>query len=328
MGSWLVERLMDEGHEVFCLVRPSSDLSDLERFRCRFTHGDVTDLDSLMTSFSSMDAVFHLAGMVSYQRADRQRMELINVEGTKNVIEAVRKKKVGRLIYMSSVVAVGAGFSPSEILNEESPYNIHHLNLSYFETKRKAEILVTEATKNAEVDAVILNPSTVYGARDAKKGSRRTQVKVAQGRFPFYTSGGVSVVNVEAIVEAIITAWKKAPSGERYILSGDNITIKQLFQIIAQCAGVQPPRIKVPNWLLHSLGFTRDQMMQLGLVGSASSINRENALTATLFHWFDSSKAKTHIGFAPKKAQYAIEKSVQWMREAGLLKSLDSNTET
>lgn len=318
LGSWLTRALVQQGHEVYALVRAQSDLSELEGVSCNYVYGDITDLESLYKSFVGIDTVFHLAGFIAYKKADRAKMNKINVFGTENVIDACLTKNVRKLVFVSSVVAVGAGFNPKQILNEDSPYNVKHLNLGYFETKHAAEKLVLRAFKDKKLDCVILNPSTIYGEGDAKKGSRRTQLKVAQGRFKFYTSGGVSIVAVEDVVNAIISAWKNGRSGERYILSGENITIKELFTIIAEEAGVAPPPHKIPTVALFILGKIGDTMDALGMKGSLST---ENAWTATLYHWFDNSKAKKELGFNPRPAREALRSSVSWMKKNGLLSS-------
>jgi len=318
LGSWLTRALIKDGHEVYALVRAQSDLSELEGVRCNYVYGDITDLESLYKSFENMDSVFHLAGLIAYKKAERAKMEKINVGGTANVIEACLTKKVRRLVFLSSVTAVGAGFKPQQILNEDSPYNVKKLDLGYFETKHDAEQLVLKAHREKNLDCVILNPSTIYGEGDAKKGSRKTQVKVAQGRFKFYTSGGVSIAAVEDVVAAIISAWKKGRNGERYILSGENITIQQLFKMIAEEAGVPAPNIKMPNAVLFLLGSLGDKMEELGMKGSLST---ENAWTATMYHWFDNNKAKKELDFNPRPAREAIRNSVNWMKKNGLLSS-------
>lgn len=316
LGSWLTRALVRQGHEVYALVRAESDLSELEGLNCNYVFGDITELDSLYKSFADIDTVFHTAGLIAYKKRDRAKMEKVNVYGTENVIDACLTKKVRKLVYISSVVAVGAGFNPKQILNEDSPYNVKPLDLGYFETKRAAEKLVIEAFKKKNLDCVILNPSTIYGEGDAKKGSRKTQVQVAQGRFNFYTSGGVSVVAVEDVVTAILTAWEKGRSGERYILSGENITIRELFTIIAEEAGVKPPANKIPNFVIFILGRIGDWMESLGFKGPLST---ENAWTATLYHWFDSGKAQKELGFKPRPAREALRNSVSWMKKNGLL---------
>lgn len=318
LGSWVVRRLVDEGHEVYSLVRKSSDLSELHGVATRFVHGDVTDLHSLLQAFQEMDSVFHLAGLIAYKRSERAMMEKINVVGTQNVIEACRATGIRRLVHLSSVVAVGAGFSPEQILNEDSDYNMSHLDLGYFETKHKAEILVHEACQNGRLDAVILNPSTIYGPGDARKGSRKTQLKVAQGKFKFYTSGGVNVVAVEDAVDGIISAWKKGRTGERYILAGENLRIRSLFEIIAREAGHPAPHWLLPSAVLHGLGIAGDLMSAAGM---NAPFSRENAWTATLFHWFDSSKAQRELDFKPRAAEIAISQSVKWMKDNGLLQN-------
>lgn len=316
LGGWLTSRLVEEGHEVFCLVRPRSDLSEIKHLKIQYRHGDVTNLDSVQQAIQGIDSVFHLAGLVAYKKSDRPMMDKVNVQGTKNVVEACSENNVRRLVHLSSVVAVGAGFTPDQVLNEKSEYNLKHLNLGYFETKRLAEEIVKDAVIKNKLDSVMLNPSTIYGAADAKKGSRKSQVKVAQGKLKFYTSGGVSVVAVEDVVDGIMAAWKKGRSGERYILSGENLTIKDLFKTIAELAGQPPPPWLMPGWALHGIGAVGDVMSQIGL---PSPLSRENAWTATLFHWFDSQKAKNELGFNPQSAKIALSKSVAWMEKNGLL---------
>lgn len=318
LGSWLTKRLVEDGHETYALVRKSSDLTELKGIHCQLKFGDVTDLHSLLEAFPGIDTVFHLAGLIAYKKSERAQMERVNVEGTANVLEACRATNVRKLVHVSSVVAVGAGFTPYDILNEESPYNISDLDLGYFETKRQAELLVLEAVHQNRVDAVILNPSTVYGPGDARKGSRKTQVKVAQGKFKYYPSGGVNVVSVRDVVDGIISAWQKGRKGERYILAGDNLLIKDLFAIIAKEAGQPAPEKEIPTKFFHILGALGDF---LGLLGFSSALSSENAWSATLYHWFDSAKAQRELDFKPRPAQIAIAESVQWMKDNGLLKS-------
>lgn len=318
LGSWLTKALIQDGHDVYALVRANSDLSELKGIPCHYVYGDVTDLESLYKAFEGMDSIFHLAGLVAYKKSERRKMEKINVLGTANVIEACLAKGVRRLVHMSSVVAVGSSTTSDHVLDENSEYTIHDLDLGYFETKKAAEDLVVKAFREKKLDCVILNPSTIYGEGDAKKGSRKIQVKVAQGKFKFYTSGGVSIVAVEDVVRATLQAWKKGRAGQRYILAGENITIKKLFEIIAEEAGVPAPKTKLPNWVLFSLGRIGDIMTEFGLKGPVS---KENAQTSVMYHWFDHGKAEKDLDFHPRPAKEAIHNSVTWMKRNGLLSS-------
>lgn len=316
LGGWLTRRLLDEGHNVRIIKRPRSSLDEIANLKLDIVPGDVTDEASIVAACKGVDSVFHLAGLVAYTRAQREAMERVNVQGTANVVRACQETGVRRLVHLSSVVAIGASFDGKKPLNEESPFNIHHLNLGYFETKFAAEKIVKAACDNGQLDAVIINPSTIYGSADAKKESRRTQLKVARGKFPFYPPGGVSVVAVEDVVDAIVAAWDKGRKGERYIVSGENLLIKDVFDIIAREAGVKAPSIALPRAAIFAMGYLGDFMERLGKKGA---LNSENAWTSVLYHWFDASKAQRELGLKLKPASYSIGQSVRWMKDNGLL---------
>jgi dihydroflavonol-4-reductase len=316
LGSWLTRRLLKEGHDVSVLVRKNSDHSALDGLRCTKVFGDITDRSSCIDAFRNINTVFHLAGLVAYNPFERDNMARVNVGGTCNVIEACRRNQVAQLVYVSSVCAIGASFTEDTILDESSPYNIHHLHLGYFDTKHIAEKLVVRATKRKYFKSVILCPATVYGAGDAKKGSRGTQLKVAKGKFPFYTGGGANVVAVEDVIDGITSAWQVGRNGERYILSGENILIKDLFERIAKAAEVKPPKIFLPNPLLKIIGKAGDIMIKMG---KKAPLNSEVAWTSQLYHWFSNDKAKRELGFNPKPADFAIENSIRWCKENKLL---------
>ena len=315
VGAWLVRRLIERGETVHVLHRPTSNLEDLSGLDFVSKIGDVTDADSVRRACLDVDTVFHLAGVVGYSRKERALMERVNVGGTRNVVEAVQTGRKPKLVYMSSVVAIGASFDGTP-LNEESPYAIGHLNLGYFETKKAAEELVKDACRKGKIEAVILKPSTIYGAADAKKGSRKTQLKTARGKFPFYTSGGVSVVSVHDVVPTVINAREKGRNGERYILSGENLTIKDLLTRIADLAHAKRPSIYLPNPAVKLIGKAGDLLENMGKKGP---LNSENAWTSILYHWFDHAKATQELGFNPRPAQEALKESVDWMKEQGLL---------
>ena len=316
LGGWLVRRLLAEGHEVRIIKRANSSLEELEGLKLDIVSGDVTDELSLHSACRNIDSVFHLAGLIAYTPTQRTAMERVNVGGTANVLNACRANGVRRLLHLSSVVAIGASFDGKSPLNENSEYNVAELNLGYFETKHLAERLVQNAVLKNEIDAVMVNPSTVYGSADAKKGSRSTQLKVARGKFPMYPPGGVNVVSVEDVVEGIIAAWKKGIKGERYILASENLLLKEVFDKIAGFAGVKPPWFALPRPAVFAIGKYGDFMEAIGRKGP---INTENAWTAVLYHWFDSSKAQREFGIKFKPADYAIEQSVRWMKDNKLI---------
>ncbi|MCB0351231.1 MAG: NAD-dependent epimerase/dehydratase family protein [Bdellovibrionales bacterium] len=316
IGTWVTKSLLDRGHDIRVISRSGTANFHFPSEKIEVVRADITNQDSLTKAFQDVDSVFHLAGLIGYSRAMRQQMVTTNVVGTQNVVESCLKARCRRLVYMSSVVAIGASFDGASPLNENSKYELHDLNLGYFETKHRAEKIVSEAVTAGKIDAVILNPSTIYGPGDAKKGSRSTQVKVAQGKFPVYTSGGVNVVHIHDVVNAAYRAWEIGRSGERYILAGENILIHDLFKHIAEAAGVPPPRIYLPNPVVHTLGKVGDFLETKGI---KTPLNSETAWTSTLFHWFDNSKAKRELSLNPTSAKKAIGESVLWMKEHGVI---------
>lgn len=242
-------------------------------------------------------------------------MEKVNVHGTRNVVDACITNKVQKLLYLSSVVAIGASFDKKP-LDEDSAFNLSDYNLGYFETKKRAEEIVMEAYEEHQLPVYILNPSTIYGAGDATKGSRKTQIKVAKGAFKFYTPGGVNVVSVKDVIDCIHLVLEKGTPARRYIVAGENLLIKELFEIIAKEGGVPAPQWAIPKLGLKLLGSVGDLMTALG---KETSLSSETAVTSVLYHWFDSSRAQKELGFKPTPSREAISESVQWMKEKGLL---------
>lgn len=300
VGSWLTRHLLRHGHRVRVLCRRPDSLDPDLKVQCDIYQGDILDYESLLTASSGAQRIYHLAGLVAYRAEEREAMEQVNVEGTRNILKACVANHIPQLVYMSSVVAIGASLK-KQILNEESPYDISSLNLGYFETKKKAEELVMAAHHKGELKAFVLNPSTIYGPGDFKKGSRKFQLKAARGQLQFYTKGGVSIVSIEDVVEAALRVTELGRPGERYILSGDNITIKKLFQKIAKEMKTKPPFIPVPTFLVRLMG-------RFGLM------SRESTYTSTMYHWFDNSKAQRELDIQFKSAHYAIQQSTRWLK--------------
>lgn len=318
LGSHLLERLAKEGAELTALYRSEKKLEDfkaqdpaLDKLEIQWIKGDLfTDW-----SLEGFDFIFHLAGFVGYSEEERAIMERVNVEGTAEVLKkiaAVHNKC--KLIYSSSVVAVGAGENQQMVLDEESKYNMKSYDFGYFETKRKAEELVLEAC-NDGLHAVVLNPSTIYGPRDMVKGSRKFQLQMARGELSVCSKGGVSIVHVSDVCDAFIKATEYEKSGERFILAGDNITIYELLSEIARQAKVKKPRFVIPTWILISVGYVVHGLSFLGL---KTSFKLENLKVATMYHWFKSHKAKKELGFQPRGHKEALIDSLGWAKEKGM----------
>ena len=309
LGLHLVEGLCKGPYKVSVLCRRR--IPEFQNLPLTIYDGDITNAQAVSKAVEGQDFVFHLAGVISSSRRDSLLMQEVNVGGTKNIIHSCISHHIKRLIYMSSVVAVGASYCP-EVLNENSQYEEFCNSMGYFKTKKEAENLVLKAVSTKELKAVILNPSTIWGERDFRKSSRKIQKRVVEGRFPFYTKGGVSIVDVQAVVCAAISCLTKGREGERYILSGDNMTIQELFNILASEGGVKPPRFYLPSGVVKTFGFFGDI---LSFFGASFFLTSEKVLMGSLYHWFDSTKAQKELGFQTKSTQETLSQSVKWLKK-------------
>jgi dihydroflavonol-4-reductase len=309
LGNWITRRLVEMGDQVRIIKRPSTPIGDLGGLSLDVRPGDVLDRPSLETACEGVDLVYHLAGLVAYSRAERAAMEQVNVQGTKNVLEACKARGVGRLLHASSVVTIGASRTPIA-LNEDSTNPIADLRLGYFDTKLQAEKLVLEADRRGEIEAYLINPATIYGPGDARKGSRATQLKVVAGRFPFYPPGGVNIVHIDDVVDMTIKICQARARGKRYIISGENVTIKDLFVRLAGLAGVRPPLIPLSRRAIFAMGRMGDALERIGQKGP---LNSETAWTSTLYHWFEPKNITAEFGFRPRSADEALALSVRWI---------------
>lgn len=309
IGSWLVRKLVSDGYKVRVLCRKSSQFPLIHNLNFDKAFGDITDPETLSAPLQGVDIVFHLAGHIGYKKAERPLMEAINVRGTENILNAAKAAHVKKFVHLSSVVAVGAGLTSFEVLDEESPYLLSSYNLGYFETKRQAEKLVLAEAQAGNLHAFALNPSTVYGPGDMLKGSRKSQLKVMKGKLPFYPRGGVNVVGIHEVVDAIHRSVELATPGERYILCNDeNLYIKDMLYKIAKIAKSDPPKYELPAGVMNFLGF-------IGNFTGGKPIDSETAKVTQMFHWFRCTKAKKYLEFRPSPVDEVLASSVKWAKE-------------
>lgn len=310
IGGALNSALNRAGFHVLALNRNTTASLELAASGSEVFLGSVADAALIKKAVEQVDAVFHLAGVVSHHSRDAAIMQAVNVDGTRNIIEALRNTGK-RLIHVSSVATIGALDAPGSPLDETATYNLSALNLPYFETKRRAELDVTAAVQSGALDAVIINPSTVFGPRDGLKGSRSAHVRAVAGKLFACPEGGVSIASIDAVCEAMIYALEHGQRGERYILGGENISIFEMFKIIAAAADSNPPRFVIPTPLLKSLGYLCQPLEHLGF---KTPLNITAVRTATLYHWYSSAKAQRELKYKPLSAPEALRLSAEWIK--------------
>ncbi len=308
----------DASNEVHVLVRASSDLVSLEECRDRLVlvRGDVTDAASLRGQFDGMEEVYHCAGITYMGGKPNPMLPKINIEGTRNVLAESRRAGVRRVVHVSSVSAVGFG-TRSHPLNEQSPWNfLQYIDLEYPKTKHIAEQIVAEEVRNG-LDCVIVVPAFVFGAGDINFNAGRIIKDVYKRKVPFYPMGGVCVVDVEIVAEAMIAAMAKGRTGERYIIGGDNVSYRDLTRTVMRVTGAIQPLLPLPLWaarVIHRI------LGKLRLRDRVSKLFNMNLFTvASQFLYFDSSKAKRELGMRSEPYEESIRRTFEWYRDRNML---------
>ncbi len=317
IGSRLVHKLVETGHEVNALVRTSSDLTSLKDClgKINLVYGDVTSASSLKGVFDGVDEVYHCAGITYMGGKKNPLLQKINVNGTRNVLEASRLAGVRRVVHVSSITAVGIS-GPNRKCDEESRWNFDMIDLEYARSKHEAEQIVAEEVKKG-LDCVIVVPAFVFGAGDINFNAGRIIKDVYNRKMPFYPLGGVCVVDVEIVAESLIAAMKQGRTGERYIVGGDNVAFRELAQTIMNVTGVHQLSLPLPIWAAHLISYLLKFSKERNRISKL--FNMSMFTVASKFLYFDSSKAQRELGMRYEPYEKSIRRTFEWYREHRML---------
>ncbi len=319
VGSNLALALLDAGHEVTCTRRATSRTDHLQAHPVSWVEAHLGDEHALAAAFDGADVVFHCAAHVAIRNEiTRQHLEA-NVDGTRRVLAAVRRAGVGRLVHCSSVVTTAVS-TDGEPVTEDHEWNLPEQGLAdaYAHTKRASEGLVLEAAAAGEVDAVVVNPSFMFGPLDAGLSSGRLIVDVAEGRVPGYTAGGGNFADVRDVVRGMIAAWRRGRSGRRYILGGHDLTYKEVFRLVAGVAGARPPRLPIPKTAALFAGRLGDAYE--ALTGRSAKLN--TAMVRYAYcpgRLYSSARARRELGYRISPLEPCLRDAIAWFRAAGLM---------
>jgi len=259
--------------------------------------------------------VFHVAADYRLWVRDPDEMYRSNVEGTKAILEAARESKVRRVVYTSSVATMGFQ-SNGHLANEESPVSLANMIGPYKRSKYMAEELAIEAGKSG-MDVVVVNPTTPVGERDIKPTpTGRIVVDFLKKKFPAYVDTGLNLVDVAECAQGHIAALEKGRSGERYILGGENLTLKQILDRLADITGLPSPKIKVPYVVALATGVV-DQVVT-GYIRNREPRATIDAVRMGRKKMFVSSgKAEHDLGWKTVPVDAALRRAVEWFRDNG-----------
>lgn len=317
IGSQLVIQLASTPDEVAILVRRTSDLTSLSEVldRVRIVYGDITDRSSLGAAMEGIDQVYHSAGLTYMGDRKNDQLFRINVEGTRNVLEAAMAAGVKRVVHVSSITAVGIA-EKNRPVDEGCPWNFHEIDLEYARTKHIAEEAVAGAVSKG-LDCVIVNPAFVFGAGDINFNAGRIIKDVYNRRLPFYPLGGICVVDVDIVAETIIAAMEKGRTGERYIIGGDNVTYKELADTISRVTGAPRVRFPLPFALAKVLKSLLDRKKDRNRISKL--FNMSMFRVASEFLFYRSDKARRELGMRTAPHGESIRKAFEWYRERDML---------
>ena len=317
IGSSLVKKLTSTDDEVSILVRKNSDLTSLSDVlhKVRLVYGDITDRASLDSALQGINFVYHSAGLTYMGDKKNALLYKINVEGTRNMLQASAAAGVTRFVHVSSITAVGIAFDKKPV-DESVIWNFHQIDLEYARTKHLSEVEVAEAVKKG-LDCVIVNPAFVFGAGDINFNAGRIIKDIYNRKLPFYPLGGICVVDVEIVAETIITAMKKGKTGERYILGGENVSYKQLADTISKITGAPRVRFPLPFWMAKILKLALDLYKNKNRISKLFNMSMFGV--ASHFLYFDSSKATRELNMQYEPHEHSIRNAYEWYRDRNML---------
>ena len=319
VGSAVARRLAADGHELRVLMRPTSDRSNVDGLDVDIATGDLSDPVSLKSAVSGCDAVFHVAADYRIWVPDGgASMYRANVDGTRDLLRAAIEAGVGRFVYTSSVAVLGAGKADA-VSDETTPSTEADMISHYKKSKFLAEKEVDRLVRDEGASVVIVNPSAPFGPRDIKPTpTGRIVLDAAKGKLPAYLETGLNAVHVDDVAEGHILAFDKGEIGERYILGGDNLTLREIIEIVTAYVGRSGPKLKLPRAPLFPIAWAMEQIGRVA--GSEPPVTLDALRMAAKFMYYSSDKAKEKLGYNPRPAREALTDAVDWYRENGFLK--------
>lgn len=316
VGANLVAALNERGVAALVLHRESSSQKALEGLDYDSVLGDILDEpEALARCMEGCDWVFHVAAVADYWRQGKEWLYKVNVEGTRRVLEGARLAGVQRVVFTSSLAAMGMP-QPGQLLTEANEFNLEPAQFPYGHSKHLAELEVQRAVEQG-VEAVIVNPSIVLGARDVNQISGSIIVEVARGLVRFLPPGGANYVAVEDVAAGHIAAAEKGRTGERYILGGENLTSAEMVALVAEVVGRPAPRVRLPAWFLPPAAWAVRGAR--AILGNRVPMDENQVRLLARYVYADSQKAIAELGLPQTPVRTAVQRAYNWYNRNGVL---------
>lgn len=315
LGSHVARALADQGANLRLLVRPTSNLKNLQGLNADTATGDLRDAPSLEKAIAGCDTVFHVAADYRLWVHDPNEMYRSNVDGTRAIIEAARKNGVRRVVYTSSVATIGFT-SNGHPADEDSPVSLANMIGHYKRSKFMAEQVAMEAGRSG-MHVVTVNPTTPIGEQDVKPTpTGRIVVDFLKRKFPAYVETGLNLVDVRECARGHVVALEKGRAGERYILGGENLTLKQILDKLGQITGLPSPAIKLPYAVAFAAGVFGEIVTGRMLHGDPRA-TIDTVRMGKKMMFASSAKAERELGWKFVPVEDALGRAVEWFRANG-----------
>ncbi len=318
IGSNLINRLRVEQNNIFALVRNTAVESNKN---IKVIEGDVLDIGSFTDVLKTCDLVFHCAAFVSFHKKNYAKAYQINVEGTRNVLEAAFSGGVSKFVHLSACAVFGYTKNQDKVL-DESQYPLLKKNNIYAYTKALAEKEVLNYVEKG-LNASIANIATVYGQGDRKLNSGASIKGLHEGKMKFIPPGGTSYVAVDDLVDGLMLLAEKGEPGERYIFCSENLLYRELLRRIAKTLNVKPPHFVLPKWSYLSFLVAGNILEYFSRASEddVSLISSQIVKEIFRFKYFNSIKARDRLGWSPQQSlENAVRHAIEYYKENRLLK--------
>ena len=312
IGANVVRALLARGFKVRALVRPNSDRRNLEGLDIELVQGDVRDFPSVKRAMQDCGLAFHVAALYSFWVRPKRLIYEVNVDGTRNVLQAALELGVERVVYTSSVAALGLR-EDGRPADEDTPVNPKHIIGDYKKSKYLAqEVALAYAKKGLPV--VIVNPTFPVGPYDIKPTPTGQVIRdFLERRMPAYLETGMNVVAASDVAEGHLLAAERGRIGEKYILGGENLTMRELLEALSRITGLPAPRVRLPYWPILALSYLNAGWCRLA--GGTPRMTPDTVRMSRHYMFFSPRKAVEELGLPQTPAEEALRRAVDWFRK-------------
>ena len=315
LGSNIVRTLLDAGHEVNALVHPSSKSTTLDGLPVNIFKGDILKPETIEPAIAGCDNVIHVAASTAMYPPRAPIITAINVDGTRNMLQAAEKHGIKRFVHIGSASSFGFG-TKMKPGTEETPYKYSDYGLAYYDSKLEAQKLVLRHAREEKIDAVVVNPTFMFGPYDAMPSSGRMMLRFKEIPFPVYPPGGRNFADARDVAAGAVAAIEKGRTGQCYILGNRNMDMKEFFALLADVVGEKAPTIPLPKWGMLAAGAIGTAIGQIDK-NAKPEVTWEIALSGNTGSYYSAAKALRELDLPQTPVETALEDEWRWLSDNG-----------